>query len=83
MRKRWLWLICSFLAIYLVNFLIPRLMPGDPFRYTSSVSGDDLDAGYSAEQVEQLIGVGVFLILIFRRGRLKRRSQHYTKHNGT
>ena len=54
MRKRWLWLICSFLAIYLVNFLIPRLMPGDPFRYTSSVSGDDLDAGYSAEQVEQL-----------------------------
>ena len=54
MRKRWLWLICSFLAIYLVNFLIPRLMPRDPFRYTSSVSGDDLDAGYSAEQVEQL-----------------------------
>ena len=54
MKRRGRWLLLSFLVIYLVNFLIPRLMPGDPFSYTSSVSGDDLDTGYSAAQIEQL-----------------------------
>lgn len=29
-------------------------MPGDPFSYTSSVSGDDMDTAYSKEQLEQL-----------------------------
>ncbi len=54
MKRKIAWLLCSFAVIYLVNFLIPRLMPGDPLRYTSAASGEDLDAGYSAEQLEQL-----------------------------
>lgn len=54
MRKRIAILLGSFLIIYLFNFLIPRLMPGDPFRYTSSTAGEDLGTEYSEEQLAQL-----------------------------
>lgn len=54
MKKRILLLLVSFLVIYTVNFFIPRLMPGDPFSYTSSVSGEDMDAELSKEQLEQM-----------------------------
>lgn len=42
------------MVIYTINFFMPRLMPGDPFHYTSAVSGDDFESGYSAEQIAQL-----------------------------
>ena len=35
MGKKLLMLLGAFLVIYLLNFSIPRLMPGDPFDYTS------------------------------------------------
>ena len=48
--KKIVLLILSFLVIYLINFIIPRCMPGDPFDYTSSVSGEDVDIEVSTEQ---------------------------------
>ena len=47
MGKKLLMLLGAFLVIYLLNFSIPRLMPGDPFDYTSGAAGDDVDAAYS------------------------------------
>lgn len=44
MGKKLLMLLGAFLVIYLLNFSIPRLMPGDPFDYTSGAAGDDVDA---------------------------------------
>lgn len=37
-----------------MNFAIPRLMPGDPFDYTASGSGEDVTYSYSPEQKELL-----------------------------
>lgn len=54
MKKRFLVLIVSFIVIYLFNFSIPRLMPGDPFQYSSSVSGEDMTEEFSKEQKEQM-----------------------------
>lgn len=54
MIKKTLLFILSFLVIYSINFFLPRLMPGDPFRYTSALAGEDLDRGYSEEQIRQL-----------------------------
>ena len=54
MRKRLLVLLFSFVVIYLFNFSIPRLMPGDPFQYSSSVSGEDMTDEFSKEQEEQM-----------------------------
>lgn len=54
MRKRIIVLIGTFLVIYLFNFFLPRMMPGDPLLYTSSVSGEDMDMEYSKEQLDQM-----------------------------
>ncbi len=54
MKRRALQLVCVFIVIYAANFFLPRLMPGDPLQYTSAVSGEDMDGGYSAEQREML-----------------------------
>ena len=54
MGKKLLMLLGAFLVIYLLNFSIPRLIPGDPFDYTSGAAGDDVDAAYSEEQKELL-----------------------------
>lgn len=47
-------MLLSCAAIYLLNFFIPRLMPGDPFDYTASGSGEDVTDVYSPEQKELL-----------------------------
>lgn len=52
-RKLWM-LLLTFLVIYLFNFTIPRLMPGDPFEYTSSDASENSDTSISAEQKEYL-----------------------------
>ncbi|MBS1483630.1 MAG: ABC transporter permease [Clostridium sp.] len=44
----------TFMVIYLFDFFIPRLMPGDPLLYTSSVSGEDMNVEFSKEQLEQM-----------------------------
>ena len=54
MGKKLLMLLGDFRVNYLLNFSIPRLMPGDPFDYTSGAAGDDVDAAYSEEQKELL-----------------------------
>ena len=41
MKKKILLMLCSFAVIYLVNFSIPRLMPGDPFDYQSAAAGEE------------------------------------------
>lgn len=54
MKKKLMMFFGAFLVIYVFNFFIPRLMPGDPFQYTSAVSGEDLTQEYSEEQLKQL-----------------------------
>lgn len=44
----------SFVCIYLFNFTIPRLMPGDPFDYTSADASENTDVEISEEQKEYL-----------------------------
>lgn len=41
MKKKILLLLCSFVVIYLINFTIPRLMPGDPFDYEGAAAGQE------------------------------------------
>lgn len=41
MKKKILLLVCSFIVIYLINFMIPHLMPGDPFDYESAAAGEE------------------------------------------
>ena len=54
MKRRPVMFLLSFLIIYLFHFFIPRLMPGDPFAYTSSVSGEDDAVSFSEEQKEYM-----------------------------
>lgn len=54
MKKKIAMFIGAFLVIYIFNFFVPRLMPGDPFRYTSAVVGEDMTEAYSEEQLEKL-----------------------------
>ncbi len=53
MLKKLLILICSMLVMYAVNFIIPRLMPGDPFSHSFSGDGTDM-TGYSVLELERL-----------------------------
>lgn len=48
MLKKTALLLCSFAVIYLFNFAIPRLMPGDPFDYEGAAAGEE-GAELSAE----------------------------------
>ncbi len=54
MPRRLALFLASFVLIYALNFLLPRLMPGDPFSYTSEVSGEDATCALSPEQREVL-----------------------------
>lgn len=54
MKRRAVLFVATLAALYLFNFFIPRLMPGDPLQYSSAVGGEDMDAAYTAEQLEQL-----------------------------
>lgn len=49
MLKKITLLLCSFAAIYLLNFTIPRLMPGDPFDYEGASAGEESTTEASAE----------------------------------
>lgn len=54
MKKKILLLLCSFAVIYLVNFTIPRLMPGDPFDYQSAAAGEESSTEMTEELKEYL-----------------------------
>lgn len=47
-------LIASFVIIYIFNFWIPRLMPGNPFLYSTSVAGEDNVGEFTTEQKEAM-----------------------------
>lgn len=49
MGKKIALLVCSFAVIYLVNFTIPRLMPGDPFDYEGAAAGEESTTETSEE----------------------------------
>ncbi|NLZ92443.1 MAG: ABC transporter permease [Firmicutes bacterium] len=53
MLSRFIIFLCSFLVIYLFNFFVPRLMPGDPFAHNTAQSGQDMH-GLSAEELLRL-----------------------------
>lgn len=54
MKKKILLLLCSFAVVYLVNFTIPRLMPGDPFDYQSAAAGEESSTEMTEELKEYL-----------------------------
>lgn len=54
LKKKIIVLISSFFVIFLINFMIPYLMPGDPFLYSSGEAGIDNTTSYSEAQLEEL-----------------------------
>ena len=54
MKRRAMLFIATLAAMYLFNFFLPRMMPGDPLQYSSAVSGEDMDTAYTAQQLAQL-----------------------------
>lgn len=54
MKKKIGVLILSFIVIYLFNFSIPRLMPGDPFSYNASDASENVDIEMSEEHKEYM-----------------------------
>lgn len=54
MKKKVGMLLLSFLVVYLFNFSLPRLMPGDPFAYTASDVSENADTEMSEAQKEYM-----------------------------
>lgn len=53
MRKKFAIFILSFIIVYIINFYIPRLMPGDPFSHSGSTSGNEM-AGLTLEDINRM-----------------------------
>ncbi|WP_073030755.1 ABC transporter permease [Desulfosporosinus lacus] len=57
MKKRVLWkwteYLMTFLLIITLNFMIPRLMPGDPFTFLSAEEEGQVFISYSQEQIDK------------------------------
>ena len=51
-RKKIFWFVVTFIAAIVLNFLLPRLMPGDP---VNAIVGKSISPGATQEQVEQQI----------------------------
>ena len=51
-RKKIFWFIITFVAAILLNFLLPRLMPGDP---VNAIVGKNISPNATQEQVQQQI----------------------------
>ena len=52
LKKKVFWFIITFIAAVILNFILPRLMPGDP---VNAIVGKNVSAGASAEQVQQQV----------------------------
>ena len=52
LKKKVFWFIITFIAAVILNFVLPRLMPGDP---VNAIVGKNVSAGASAEQVQQQV----------------------------
>ena len=51
-RKKIFWFIVTFIAAIILNFVLPRMMPGDP---VNAIVGRNISPGASAEQVQEQI----------------------------
>ena len=51
-QKKIFWFIVTFIAAVILNFILPRLMPGDP---VNAIVGKNISAGATPEQVQQQI----------------------------
>jgi peptide/nickel transport system permease protein len=54
LKKKISVLVLSFIVIYLFNFSIPRLMPGDPFSYNAADASENVDVEMSEEHKEYM-----------------------------
>ena len=52
LKKKIIWFIITFTAAIILNFILPRLMPGDP---VNAIVGKNISAGATPEQVQQQI----------------------------
>ena len=50
LRKKAFWFIVTFIAAVILNFLLPRLMPGDP---VNAIVGRNISPGATPEQVQE------------------------------
>ena len=51
-KKKIFWFIITFIAAVILNFILPRLMPGDP---VNSIVGKNISPGATQEQVQEQI----------------------------
>lgn len=54
MLKKTIIFVLTFMVIYVANFFIPRLMPGDPFSYSGNETSEDVTVAMSEEEAERL-----------------------------
>lgn len=54
MLKKTIIFVLTFMVIYVANFFIPRLMPGDPFSYSGNETSEDVTVAMSEEETERL-----------------------------
>lgn len=52
LRKKTIWFIITFIAAIILNFILPRMMPGDP---VNAIVGKNISPGASPEQVQEQI----------------------------
>ncbi len=57
MKKRIVLCICTFILIYIINFFIPRLMPGDPFSVGDAGQATALLTPEQIEEMEAYYGM--------------------------
>ena len=52
LKKKIFWFIVTFIAAIILNFILPRMMPGDP---VNAIVGKSISPGATAEQVQEQI----------------------------
>ena len=52
LRKKTFWFIVTFIAAIILNFILPRLMPGDP---VNAIVGKNVSPGATPEQIQEQI----------------------------
>lgn len=50
-KKKIFWFVITFIAAIILNFILPRLMPGDP---VNSIVGKNISPGTTPEQAAEL-----------------------------
>ena len=54
-KKKIFWFIITFIAAIVLNFILPRMMPGDP---VNAIVGKNISPGATAEQIQEQIEIG-------------------------